>query len=122
MIKVLVADDHAVVRKGVKLIFGETDDICVEAEASNGLEAFQLAISNSYDVLLLDIIMPGRSNGLDVLRELRRHGSKLPVLMYSIHADDQYGVHALKAGAAGYLNKCSPPEELLKAVRRVAAG
>jgi two-component system invasion response regulator UvrY len=122
MISVLVADDHAVVRKGVKLILGETIDIRVEGEASNGLEAFQLAVSCSFDVLLLDIIMPGRSNGLEVLKELKRHGSKLPVLMFSIHADEQYGVHALRAGAAGYLNKCSPSEELVKAVRRVAAG
>jgi two-component system, NarL family, invasion response regulator UvrY len=121
MIKALVADDHAVVRQGLRLILQETSDMQVTGEAASGPEALERARGDRYDVVVLDITMPGRS-GFDVLKELRVEWPELPVLVLSMHAEEQFAVRLLKAGAAGYLNKESAPEELVKAIRKVVSG
>ncbi|RPJ81594.1 MAG: DNA-binding response regulator, partial [Acidobacteria bacterium] len=112
MIKILVADDHAVVREGLKRIIAETADLVVAGEASNGQEVLEKVQNGHWDVVLLDISMPGRG-GLDVLRQLKGEKPKLPVLVLSMHSEDQYAVRVLKAGAAGYLTKDSAPEQLV---------
>ena len=121
MIRILIADDHAIVREGLKQIVAETHDMIVAGEASNGREVLTLAASEGWDVILLDISMPGRG-GMDTLRQLKRSYPELPVLMLSIYPEDQYGVRALKDGASGYLNKDSAPEELVAAIRKVTQG
>ncbi len=121
MIRVLIADDHAVVRQGLKQILGETPDMTVVGEATTGLEALEKARAVAWDVMVLDISMPGRS-GLDLLKDLRAEKSDRPVLILSMHAEDQFAVRLLKAGAAGYLTKESVPEELIKAIRKVVSG
>jgi two-component system invasion response regulator UvrY len=121
MIKALIADDHAVVRQGLRQILQETSDMQVTGEAATGPEALDRARGDSYDVVVLDITMPGRS-GFEVLKELRVDRPELPVLVLSMHAEEQFAVRLLKAGAAGYLNKESAPEELVKAIRKVVAG
>ena len=121
MIRILVADDHAIVRNGLKQIVGDTPDMIVAAEASNGREALNKALEDDFDVVLLDITMPDRS-GLDILKEIKSQKPELPVLILSIHPEEQYAVRALKAGAAGYLTKESAPEELIRAMRRVSGG
>ncbi len=121
MIKILIADDHPVVRKGLMEIIEETSDMEVTDEASNGQEVLAKVSEKDFDVVLLDISMPGRS-GLDILKELKSQLPKLAVLVLSIHPEEQYAVQALKAGAAGYLTKKSAPEELVSALRKVSAG
>lgn len=122
MIKVLIADDHAVVRRGLKQILAETaGEIVVEGEATNGREVLQQVEARAWDVLVLDITMPGRS-GLDILKDLRQLRPELPVLILSMHAEEQFATRMLKAGASGYLNKESAPEELVKAIRKVYGG
>lgn len=121
MIKILIADDHPVVRKGLREIIEETSDMEVADEASNGQEVLAKVFKKDFDVVLLDISMPGRS-GLDILKELKSQLPKLAVLVLSIHPEEQYAVQVLKAGAAGYLTKKSAPEELITALRKVSAG
>lgn len=122
MIKVLIADDHAVVRRGLKQILEETRDIVVKGEATNATEVLEkIRCSAPWDVVVLDITMPGRS-GLDILKDIRLEQPKLPVLILSMHSEDQYAVRVLKAGAAGYLTKESAPDELVKAIRKVVSG
>ena len=121
MIRILIADDHPVVRQGLKQIVTETSDMAVADEASNAQEVFDKVWNNDYDVVVLDITMPGRG-GLDILKQLKVEKSGLPVLILSIHPEEQYAVRALKAGAAGYLTKGSAPEELTAAIRQVSAG
>jgi len=121
MIRILVADDHTVVRQGVKQILAEVEDMTVKDEASNGVEAFKKITEQEFDVVLLDISMPGRS-GLEVLEDIKAQYPKLPVLILSMHPEEQYAVRALKAGAAGYLTKASAPQELIVAIRKVAGG
>lgn len=121
MIKVLIADDHAVVLEGLKQILSETPDIIVAAQASNGQEVLDKIRTNSLDAVVLDIGMPGRS-GLDTLMHIRRERPNLPVLVLSIHPEDQYAVRVLKAGASGYLTKDSAPDQLIAAIRKVVAG
>lgn len=121
MIKVLIADDHAVVRQGLKQILGETPDMTVVGEATTGLEVLEQARSVDWDVLVLDITMPGRS-GFDILLELRAEKPNQPILVLSMHAEEQYALRVLKAGAAGYLAKESVPEELIQAIRKVVSG
>jgi len=121
MIRVLVTDDHALVRAGLKHILGMTADIKVVGEACNGQEAMAEARQTPCDVVLLDIGMPGRS-GLDVLKQLRAEHPGVAVLMLTMYPEEQYAVRALRAGAAGYLTKDSGPEELVNAVRKVASG
>ncbi|NVM26328.1 MAG: response regulator transcription factor [Desulfobacterales bacterium] len=121
MIRILIADDHPIVRKGLKQIVAETPGMAVTDEASNAQEVLDKVWRNDYDVVVLDITMPGRG-GLDILKQLRGEKPGLPVLILSIHPEEQYAVRALKAGAAGYLTKGSAPGELTAAIRRVSAG
>ena len=120
-LRVLIADDHAIVREGLKQILADTGDIVVAGEAGSGLEAIKLARMADFDVLLLDISMPDRS-GIEVLKQVRQEFPKLAVLMLSMHREDQYAIRSLKAGASGYLNKQSAPDELVTAIRPVAQG
>lgn len=120
-IKVLIADDHAIVREGLKQILADTKDIVVAGEAQNGNEAIKLARSNECQVMLLDISMPDRS-GIDILKQLHKELPQLSVLMLSMHREDLYAIRSLKAGASGYLNKQSAPNELVNAIRMVASG
>jgi two-component system, NarL family, invasion response regulator UvrY len=120
-IKILIADDHTVVRRGLRQILSATRDMIVGDEAANGADAISMICKNMFDVVLLDISMPGRS-GLDILKQIRIHDPKLPVLILSMHSEDEYAVRCLKAGAAGYLTKESTPEEILTAIRKVARG
>lgn len=121
MIKILIADDHAIVREGLKQIISETPDMVVAAEASNGEDVLEKVSANKYDVILLDISMPGRS-GLDILRQLKIEKPKLPIMMLSVHPEEQYAVRALRAGASGYLTKESAPDELIAAIRKISQG
>lgn len=121
MIRVLITDDHAVVREGLKNIVAQTTDIVVSGEATSASEVMERLRELPVDILLLDISMPGRS-GLDALLEVKQVYPHLPVLVLSLHAEDQYALRTLKAGASGYLTKESAPEELISAIRKVAAG
>ena len=121
MIRLLVADDHAVVRKGIAQIIGETSDIVVADEAQSGREALEKARRTDYDLVLLDISMPGR-DGLEVLKDLKAEHPKLAVLMLSMYPEEQYAIRALRSGAAGYLTKESAPDELITAIRKVSSG
>jgi DNA-binding NarL/FixJ family response regulator len=119
MIRVLVADDHAVVREGLKGIVAQNDDMAVVGEAGTGHEVLEFVRSRECDVVLLDLSMPGK-DGLDTLKELRHVRPRLPVLILSVYPEDQYAVRLLRAGAAGYLTKESAPEELVAAIRKVS--
>jgi two-component system, NarL family, invasion response regulator UvrY len=121
MLRVLIADDHPVFRRGLKQIIDDTFDMSVAGEATDGLEALRKATTCDYDVVLLDISMPLK-NGLDVLSRLKAERPALPVLMLSMHPEEQYAVRALKTGASGYLTKESAPEEMLSAIRKVSKG
>lgn len=121
IIKVLIADDHAIVREGLKQILADTKDIAVAGEAENGLEAIKLVRQGKGNVLLLDISMPDR-NGIEVLKQVRKETPAIAVLILTMHREDQYAIRSLKAGAAGYLNKQSAPAELVNAIRQVATG
>ena len=121
MIKVLIADDHAIVRDGLKQIFKETSDIIVAGEAANGTEVIDKIKFEKFDLVVLDISMPGRG-GLDVLKYIKLHNPTLPVLVLSMYSEDQYAVRVLKAGASGYLTKESASEQLISAVRRIYDG
>ncbi|MET0266408.1 MAG: response regulator transcription factor [Duganella sp.] len=121
IIKVFIADDHAIVREGLKQILADTRDIIVAGEAENGLDAVKLFRKSECQVMLLDISMPDRS-GIDVLKQIKKEKPELAVLMLSMHREDQYAIRSLKAGAAGYLTKQSAPRELVTAIRQVAGG
>ncbi|PYS27629.1 MAG: DNA-binding response regulator [Acidobacteria bacterium] len=121
MIRVVVVDDHAVVREGLKRIISENPGMAVTGEAGDGHEALKLIRGGACDVVLLDITMPNK-NGLDVLKELRTEVPRLPVLVLSMHSEDQYAVRVLRAGAAGYLTKESAPAKLVQAIRKVVRG
>jgi two-component system invasion response regulator UvrY len=121
IIKILIADDHAIVRQGLKQIIADTKDIVVAGDAENGADVIKLIRKGDCDVLLLDISMPDRS-GIEVLKQIKKESPKLAVLMLSMHREDQYAIRSLKAGAAGYLNKQSAPDQLVDAIRQVAAG
>ncbi|MFQ5420799.1 MAG: response regulator [Anaerolineae bacterium] len=121
MISVFIVDDHAIVRQGLKQILSDTADIRLAGEANTGQETLRLVRNGTCDVLVLDINMPDMS-GLEVLGVLKYERPDLAVLVLSIHAEDQYAIRYLKAGAAGYLTKESAPEELVEAIRQVAAG
>ncbi len=121
MIRVLIADDHTVVRQGLKQILSSDALMEVAAEAANGNEVLSILESTRVDVLILDITMPGR-NGLDVLKEVKRRQPRLPVLVLSMHPEDQFAIRMLRAGADGYITKESAPEELVVALRKVCSG
>ncbi|PXX46768.1 response regulator [Undibacterium pigrum] len=120
-INVLIVDDHAVVREGVKSIISTTTDIAVIAEAEAGLEAIRLSRQLDFEVMLLDIVLPDR-NGIEVLKQIKSEKPGIAVLMFSIHREDQYAVRALKAGASGFLNKQCSGTQILDAIRQVARG
>lgn len=121
MIKILVADDHSVVREGIVRIIERTSDLRVVGEAENGLEVLQKIRSTGVDVLLLDMSMPGKS-GLELINQIRSEFPNLPILVFSMHPEDQYELRVLKAGASGYLTKRNAPEQLLDAIRKVYCG
>jgi two-component system, NarL family, invasion response regulator UvrY len=121
MIKILIADDHAIVRQGLKQVIAEAHDMQVGGEATNGLEALELIRTQDWNVAVLDMSMPGRS-GIDLIKLAKAEKPKLPILILTMHSEDQYAVRALQAGASGYLTKESAPEQLINAIRKVAAG
>jgi len=119
--RIIIADDHSVFREGLKQVIGTTVDMSVVDEAVSGQELLNKIQSNDYDMVVLDISMPGR-NGLDVLVELKSLKPKLPVLVFSMHPEEQYALRAFKSGASGYLTKGSPSRELLDALQKISLG
>jgi DNA-binding NarL/FixJ family response regulator len=121
MLRILIADDHPIVRQGLGQLIAKTADMIVADEAGNGLEVLDKARESHCDVVLLDISMPGL-HGLDIIRQLKKESPKLPILILSMHSEEQYAVRAFRAGASGYLTKQSAPDELLAAIRKVSIG
>jgi DNA-binding NarL/FixJ family response regulator len=121
MMRILIADDHAILRRGLIEILTREFKNAIYGEAESAEQTLTQVQGHAWDLVILDVTMPGRS-GVDVLGDLKRIRPNLPVLVLSMHPEDQYGKRVLKAGAAGYMNKDSAPEELIKAVRRVLAG
>jgi len=121
MIRILIADDHPLFREGLRHIIAGCPDFTVAGEASNGQEVLEKAWNNEYDMVLLDIAMPG-TPGLEVLKQLKHEKPKLPVLVLSMYPEEQYAVRVIKAGASGYLTKESASEELVTAIRRISGG
>jgi len=121
MIKILLVDDHLIVRNGVKLMLGTDPDICVVAEAENARDALRLVDMQEFDVAIIDIALPDRT-GLDLVKSIKARKPKLAVLVLSMYAEDVYAVRAIKIGAAGYLTKNSPAGTLVAAVHKAAAG
>ncbi|GMR19449.1 MAG: response regulator transcription factor [Gammaproteobacteria bacterium] len=119
--RVLIADDHAIVRAGLRQLLGECPDVAVIGEATNGNEALRKIREQDWDVVILDISMPGK-NGLETLKQIKSERPRLAVLILSMHAENQYALRALKAGAAGYLTKGCIPEQLLAAIAKVVRG
>lgn len=120
-LKVLLADDHAIIRDGLKQILADTDDLVAAGEAANGLEVMQQVREKDWDVLVLDISMPGR-NGLELIHMIKAEKPELPILILSMHHEEQYAVRAFQAGAMGYVTKESDGDLLVLAIRRVANG
>ncbi|MBI4754654.1 MAG: response regulator transcription factor [Betaproteobacteria bacterium] len=120
-IRVLIADDHTIVRQGLRHILADTDDIEVAAEADNGVEATHLARNGNIDLVVLDVSMPER-NGIDALKLIKKEHPRMPVLILSMHPEEHYAIRALKSGASGYLTKGSAPEQLVTAIRQVFGG
>lgn len=121
MIRILIADDHDILRAGLKHILQDSGDIEVAGEACDGNEALALVRSGSWDVLLLDLSMPGKS-GIELIKQIKSEFSKLPILILSMHKEDIFAVRALKAGASGYLCKDNAETQLVQAIRKVAGG
>ena len=121
MIRVLLADDHAIVRTGLREILADTGDIVVAGEAGNGQEVLARIRETQFDLVVLDLSMPGR-NGLELIKQIKSERSGLRVLVLSMHSEAQYAVRALRAGASGYLTKESAADQLVAAIRRIAAG
>lgn len=119
--KILIADDHAVVRKGVRYILSELQDTVIPDEAEDSYEALEKVRKNDYDLVLLDIAMPGK-DGLETLKEIKIEKPKIPVLILSMFPEEQFALRALKSGASGYLTKDSIPDELIKAIQKVLRG
>jgi two-component system invasion response regulator UvrY len=121
MIKIIIADDHPIVRAGMKQIISEAADMSVVDEAGDGRQLLHKIREENFDVVILDITMP-HIDGLDVLKQLKIEKPKLPIIILSIHPESQYALRVLKAGAAGYVTKTSAPEELIGAIRKVHRG
>ena len=121
MIRILIADDHAIVRSGLKQLLSGEDGFVVAGEAANGLEAIKLIREQPFDMVLMDMSMPGRS-GIELIKQIKSEKPKLAILVLSMHKEEQYAVRALKAGASGYLTKESAPDQLVAAIRKVASG
>ena len=120
-IKILIADDHAIVREGLKQIVAEEKDIVVAGEAENSSKLMVLLEKENWNLVVLDINMPGKS-GLEALKDIKQLYPDLPVLILSMFSEDQYGLRAIKAGASGYLKKVSAPTELVSAIRKIVSG
>ena len=120
-IKILIADDHAIVREGLKQIVAEEKDIAVAGEAENSSKLMELLEKENWSLVVLDINMPGKS-GLEALKDIKHLYPDLPVLILSMFSEDQYGLRAIKAGASGYLKKVSAPTELVTAIRKIVSG
>ena len=121
MINILIVDDHLIVREGLKRIINDTPDIKTVAEASSGTEAMNLIWKNKYDLILLDISMPGQ-NGLQTLKLIKKHDKTIPVLMLSMHSEEQYAMRSIKAGASGYMTKDTASSQLVTAIRKINNG
>ena len=121
MIRVLVADDHTILREGLKQILADHPDLQVAGEAANGFEVLKRIRNEDFDVIVLDMSMPGRS-GIELIKEVKRERGKLPILVLSMHKEDMYAVRSIKAGASGYLSKDSASTQLVEAIRKVASG
>ncbi len=120
-IRILIADDHAIVREGLKQVVAQSQEMQVAGEADSAAALFRLLEQEDWDIIILDINMPDRS-GLDALKQIRLQYPDIPVLILSMYGEDQYGVRAIKAGAAGYLKKVSAPEELVRAIKKIVRG
>jgi DNA-binding NarL/FixJ family response regulator len=121
MTRIVIADDHTIVREGLKQVLAAAGDLTLVAEAKNGSEVLQCVREHAFDVLLLDMSMPGKS-GIELIKQVHHEKPKLRILVLSMHEEEQYAVRALKAGAAGYLTKESASAQLVAAIRKVAAG
>ena len=121
MINILIVDDHLIVREGIKRIINDTPDLKTVAEASSGTEAMDLIWKNKYDMILLDISMPGQ-NGLQTLKLIKKHDKTIPVLMLSMHSEEQYAMRSIKAGASGYMTKHTASSQLVTAIRKINNG
>ncbi len=121
MIRIVIADDHTIMREGLKRIFEGVDDIRVAGEAVDGSSTLAKVKEGGFEVLLLDLSMPGR-NGIELIRQIRLEAPKLPILVLTMYEEEQYAVRAIRAGALGYLTKESAGTQLVNAIRRVAAG
>jgi DNA-binding NarL/FixJ family response regulator len=121
MIKIVIADDHTIVREGLRRVVGEVEDIEVIGEATNGREVLEWVKKGGFDMLLLDLSMPDNS-GVDFIKRLKEESPKLPILVLTMHEEEQYAVRSIRAGASGYLTKESASKELIGAIRRVAQG
>lgn len=120
-LRILIVDDHAIVRAGLRLILSDSPDLSIVSEADTASQALQLARETNFDLVLLDISLPDR-NGLDLLSQLKRESPSLRVLMLSIYPENKYGIRAIKSGASGYLNKQCAPGHLVEAIQHVSAG
>ncbi|MBF0622183.1 MAG: response regulator transcription factor [Magnetococcales bacterium] len=121
MIRIFIADDHAIVRAGLSHMLAETGDMRVDGEASDGQQAIQRILKESWDVVLLDVSMPGK-DGLEVLRRVRQGKPDLPILILTMHDEELMALRFLKAGASGYITKDSAPDQLVQAIRKVVSG
>ncbi len=122
MIRVIICDDHPIVREGVRMIIQKQKDISIEEEAASGQELISRLASHGCDVIILDICLPGGQDGIELLKTLSRDYPKIPVLVMSMHTESQLGMRAIRAGASGYLVKGSEPAELLTAIRKLGTG
>ncbi len=121
MIRIVIADDHTIMREGLKRILQEVEDIEVIGEAVDGFEVLATVRKAGFDLLLMDLSMPGRS-GVDLIRQIKDEAPKLPILVLTMHEEEQYAVRAIRAGASGYLTKESAGTQLVTAIRKVASG
>ena len=121
MINILIVDDHIIVREGIKRIINDTKDMKIISEAANGHDAMDLICKNKYDLIILDISMPGE-NGLQTLKLIKKYNKNIPVLMLSMHSEEQYAMRTIKAGASGYITKDTASSQLVSAIRKINAG
>ena len=121
MINILIVDDHDIVREGIRRIITDANGINIKAEASTGQEALDLIYNNKFDLVVLDISMPGK-NGLQTLKEIKKYDQHLAIIMLSMHAEEQYAMRAIKAGASGYITKDAASAQLIPAIKQVFGG
>jgi len=120
-LRILIVDDHPIVRQGLRQTLADAADICEIGEAAHGPQAIDLVRQSDWDAVVLDIGLPGRG-GIEILKDIKRERPRLPVLILSMHPEDQYAIRALRAGAAGYITKETAPEKLLEAIRKITTG